>query len=324
MSKTVKILSAIVCSFIFCFMAIGYAEVSDKLTITGNANLSPQTGVYIVDASYGGGDGAININAYVSTTMNSTVTLKENGDSTLLLNIKVYNSNQEIYAFNTIKYMQETIDNENIGFSLPVLKQGDEVAVGGFLEFEVLFSYKNQQEILSNVLNSVLNYEFLPLSAFAPDEVLPDDEQATQVGENHMALIEKILNEDQKGYGLNETRKPIIHNYLNKVGDVVYCEQNVQGGNLKHVMIDELVSANQLLFQIEYVSDTEYVTYTYRAEDIDNATVGDVIPVFRTIMTKENGVWDASKSYEGGAAVCNPSEVGLAIDSSTYTSILNN
>ena len=136
---------------------------------------------------------------------------------------------------------------------------------------------------------------------YAPEEVLPDDEEADKLGQNHFDLIEKILNE--VSYGLNATKKPIIHELLNKQGDVVYCEQNVQGGNLKHILIDG-TSAYGLLFQIEYVSDTEYITYTYIVGDVKNKPIGTEIDVYKTVMTtNEKGVWNAPTSYYGKAPI---------------------
>ena len=55
---------------------------------------------------------------------------------------------------------------------------------------------------------------------YTVEEVLPGDEEADKLGENHLLLIERILNEID--YGLNATKKPIMHNYLKKDGDIVY------------------------------------------------------------------------------------------------------
>ena len=71
---------------------------------------------------------------------------------------------------------------------------------------------------------------------YPPEEVMPDDEEASTLGQNHLDLITMVVNE--ASYGLNATKKPIIHKYLENPGDVIYCSQNVQGGNLKHLLID--------------------------------------------------------------------------------------
>ena len=151
---------------------------------------------------------------------------------------------------------------------------------------------------------------------YNPEEVLPDDNTSTQLGENHSDLIQNILFE--ASYGLNATKKPIIHNLLNQAGDVIYCQQNVQGGNLKHLMIDG-TGAYSLLFQIEYVSDTEYITYTYLASDVNNSEVGAEIEVYKTVVAKAPGQhWEATLSYHGKAKVIRGSGGIRGIDASTF------
>ena len=77
---------------------------------------------------------------------------------------------------------------------------------------------------------------------------------------------------------------------MNQAGDVVYCEQNVQGGNLKHLIIDGTAAYN-LLFQIEYVSDTEYSECKaveqfrsshrlfYMESDLEVSRLGELLPL---------------------------------------------
>ena len=150
---------------------------------------------------------------------------------------------------------------------------------------------------------------------FTPEEVLPDEE-FDQLGENHVELINNILNEVR--YGLNSTQKDIIHKYLVNVGDIIYCDQKVEGGNLKHLMLDG-ANVEHLLFLIVKVSDSEYHTYTYTENDIDKAILGTRITVYKTVMEKDaNGVWDATRSYVGTAVVIDPPNVGEAIDYTTW------
>lgn len=151
---------------------------------------------------------------------------------------------------------------------------------------------------------------------YAPQDIVPGGSIDAPVGENHLALIEKILNE--ASYGLNATKKPIIHNVLESPGDVIYCSQNVQGGNLKHLMIDGVSAANKLYFVITKISDTEYHTFTFLYSDL-NYIAGTEIPVYKTLMIKgENGVWTAPRSYRGYAKINNPKQVSKGIDVTSY------
>ena len=54
---------------------------------------------------------------------------------------------------------------------------------------------------------------------YPPENIVPGGSVSAPVGENHLTLIEKILNE--ASYGLNATKKPIIHNTLKNPGDPV-------------------------------------------------------------------------------------------------------
>ena len=152
--------------------------------------------------------------------------------------------------------------------------------------------------------------------SYAPEQVMPGDEESSELGENHLDLIQIILNE--KSYGLNATKKPIIHDYLEEVGDVVYCSQHTTGGNLKHLMIDSSSETERLYFVITKISDTEYHTFTMRYEDLTTKTVGAEIEVYKTIMVKENGKWDATFSYRGMAKVNSPGTVSRGIDVTSW------
>ena len=148
-------------------------------------------------------------------------------------------------------------------------------------------------------------------------EDLPDDDIATQLGQNHMDLIQKIINDLR--YGLNSTSSTLMHNYLKKDGDVLYCEQQVSGGNLKHLMIDG-TAAYALLFQIEYVSATDYHIYTYNHADAEQFAIGSSIEVYFTEVMKTNGTWAPTKTRIGTAIIIDPPDkkFNRAIDSSYW------
>ena len=151
---------------------------------------------------------------------------------------------------------------------------------------------------------------------YPPEVIVPGNQSATNLGENHLDIIRIII--EEKDYGLNATKKPIIHNYLEEVGDVVYCSQHTTGGNLKHLMIDSTSSAERLYFIITKISDTEYHTFTMRYADLTSSPVGTEIEVYKTIMVKENGAWKATYSYYGKAKVNAPVAVSRGIDVTSW------
>lgn len=154
---------------------------------------------------------------------------------------------------------------------------------------------------------------------YKTEEILPGGGSVSApVGENHLALIEKILNESS--YGLNATKKPIIHNTLSYPGAVIYCDQTVQGGNLKHLMIDSVSAAEKLYFIVSEVSDTEYNIFTLVAEDLDGS-IGSEIEVYKTVATKgTDNKWKTTVSYHGYAKIVSPGTVSKAIDVTTWHS----
>ena len=142
---------------------------------------------------------------------------------------------------------------------------------------------------------SVTDTMSITLSEFVwkPDEILPTE---SEIGENHLALIELILNENEKGYGLNYDRKNVLEGYLNRYG-VVFSNQKTSGGNLKFVS-DE---TNQLYYCVEKVSDTMYYAYTFSRNDLSMAIgTNTAIPVYRTILEKTDK-WRDPRSYFGYA-----------------------
>lgn len=142
---------------------------------------------------------------------------------------------------------------------------------------------------------SVTDTMGITLSEFVwkPVEILPTE---SEIGENHLALIELILNENEKGYGLNYDSKNVLEGYLNRYG-VVFSNQKTSGGNLKFVS-DE---TNQLYYCVEKVSDTIYYAYTFSRNDLSMA-IGTytAIPVYRTVLEKTDK-WHAPRSYFGYA-----------------------
>ena len=160
---------------------------------------------------------------------------------------------------------------------------------------------------------SVTDSMKITLSEFVwkPDEILPTE---SEIGENHLALIELILNERDKGYGLNYDSKNVLEGYLDKYG-VVFSNQKVSGGNLKFVS-DE---TDQLYYCVEKVSDTVYYAYTFTRNDLSMAMgTYTAIPVYRTVL-KKTDEWDATRSYFGYAQVKPLRDMGAENTSGTLS-----
>ena len=118
-------------------------------------------------------------------------------------------------------------------------------------------------------------------------------------------------------YGLNANKKPIIRNLLlkDRVG-IVYGDQSVSGGNLKHMLLNTS-DVNALMYAVEYVSDTEFNAYTFIESELDSDNVGSYIQVYKTTIVNDGG-WKATLSYEGRAKVCRPGVVSYSVDVTTW------
>ena len=117
------------------------------------------------------------------------------------------------------------------------------------------YTYETAPNAQENLSVSLSDFEW------KPEEILPTE---SEIGENHLALIELILNENNKGYGLNYDNKHVLEGYLDKYG-LVFSNQKVSGGNLKFVS-DE---TNQLYYCVEKISDTMYYAYTFSFSDLN-------------------------------------------------------
>ncbi len=151
---------------------------------------------------------------------------------------------------------------------------------------------------------------------YKPEEVLPGGGIVPEIGKNHLDLLQLILYEDDKGYGLNINKKPIVHNNLQDPGDIIYCDQQVTQGNLKF-MLDKNATVNRLFFCIVKESDTEYTSYSFSYSEMMSAMLYETkIVVYKTTLRKENGVWDDVLSAGGYATVKDVSvaDCGRSID----------
>ncbi|MBQ2819903.1 MAG: hypothetical protein IJF14_05955 [Clostridia bacterium] len=151
---------------------------------------------------------------------------------------------------------------------------------------------------------------------YPPEEILPGGEmEDAELGGDHFALIDIILNEKDKSYGLNINNNVLLHQYLRKQ-KVVYSNQKVSGGNLKFIL-DPKNNTHNLYYCIEKISDTEYYCYTFPSENLYTAgTSGSDIVTYRTTLLKTD-MWRATTSYLGYAKVKSLSSLGESADPNT-------
>ncbi len=167
-------------------------------------------------------------------------------------------------------------------------------------------------EISTNEVSNEISVK-LDVFDFRPDDILPGgNDQPAEIGQNHNALIELILNEKEKGYGLNNNKKPVLMQYLENDGSV-HCHQKVGGGNLKFIL-DVSNNTHGLYYVVEMITDDMLYAYTFSTDELSTAS-GSVneIRVYRTTLEKQDK-WIATVSYEGYAFTKSMSDLGLNAD----------
>ena len=166
---------------------------------------------------------------------------------------------------------------------------------------------------------------------YSPEEILPggggsepgegegdepggNEPEDVPIGENHYILINLILNHEDSKYGLNASDKAILHKYLEDQ-PIVFCNQKVSGGNLKHIL-NEQNNTDRLHYCLEKVSDTEYFAYTFSYQEMSLAAeTSNEITVYRTTLVKTD-IWRATTSFLGYSIVRNLSFFGVQSDNS--------
>ena len=156
----------------------------------------------------------------------------------------------------------------------------------------------------------------MSLSAFEypPEQILPGgDTEEAQLGENHFKLIDLILWEDDKSYGLNINNNAVLHQYLRKDG-IVFSNQKVSGGNLKFIL-DPHNNTHGLYYCIERIDNNLYYCYTFDINSLATASgTTEYIAVYRTSLVKTD-IWRATTSYVGVAQTKKLSDMGVSADS---------
>ena len=132
---------------------------------------------------------------------------------------------------------------------------------------------------------------------YAPEEVLPDEEESAEMQENHIDLLHNILHHPK--YGLNYSNT--LDNAIN-LHDLLRSQENIQGGNLKHLFTTR--ESELLDFAIHYISDSEYVLYSFEDDDLAMGTVDSTrIPVYMVVLAEVDGKWDAAGAVKGHAVI---------------------
>lgn len=300
-----KIAAWVTVFFLFCFLCVGYAQVSDILDIMGTAEVKPPQCVFITDISTGAG---VVVHGYSDTVMTSTANVS---GETQTIEVTVFNNTGEVYGYNLMKYVEgeHTFDNPNIQVTTTMQKKHEDwkIQPGGYLTFPVTFSYADGASAANPVLNSVIEFEFLPF-----DEI-PDNQEETTVS-NAMDRFQEILNNSAEHETLQNAMdarpgwrdSSYISNVPGAHEDDITAIEALFNGNL-HVSLNGEQTDVKIMIKEDDISSsysgnemTIYMTTDPLTERNGKAVV------YRCIFANNNGTWiKISEMQEGTATICN-------------------
>lgn len=306
MKKLNKILLWSVLFIMVLSISVGYATLTDILDIQGTTEVHPQSGVFITTINTSNNSN-IKINSFINTTINSTTDIK-NGQITV--NVTVYNNSDVVYGYNVMKYVvgTDTYDNENIEITTSMQQKHTDwmVQPKGYLTFPVTFNFKNGAPTSNSILNSVVQFEFLPFNE------IPDNVEESTVSDA-MDRFEEILNTPEDydqliDYMNNPPGWDRNSSYISNVEDANDTDkqaiEDMFSGNL-HTIINGEQHNVKIMIKRENVSNaysgdemTIYMTtnpLTSRGKAV----------VYRCVFVNDNGTWKRDGvMVEGTATIC--------------------
>lgn len=248
--------------------------------------------VYIIDAVFvEGGGGSLIVDGYVKCYFESKVTLSSNNTSTAKVTITVYNNALETYAFNAIKYQTEQYDNLDIEVTT-TLKHGDQIEPGAYLAFETIYKYRSSVKPTNYILNSIVNFEFVPLSE------LPKEDEGEIAVSGALVQFQNILNNVVHSGSFNELIGQMDKNSTNDRHDNSYIGNVVGASEADDALLADLFQGN--LTMIINGVETE-VRVMIKREDIDgNADTGDEngneMTIYLTTDPLTKGIFEWNKT----------------------------
>ncbi len=319
MKAWAKVLIILLLSFSTVFTCVGYAALTDELSITGTIEVSEPDKVYITDIlSVTGSTTEPTYEIASYTVVRSSVTLGSGGADTVNMTIKVKNNTDILYGFNAIRYSSSAYDNANIVVTTDmshktvdkkgnVLDEGTVIEPGGTIEFTATFSHKDGVASSDLALNSLVNYEFLPW-----DQITADVDAG--VANDVLEQFENILNDpdmkteldDQMQNNSSETGYYIANFDEADAADKALVESLFGNDKLNMIINGEETSIRLIIKEQDVYGDSqkEYTlymtTHSLKRADADQEESGGwfgttsywASPVYAVVFTVDgDGTW---------------------------------
>ncbi len=107
MKTWLKVMTCIALSFMFCFLTVGYAALSDSLSVKGSANYNVPDGLFIISVEMNTKSGLDSESAFhheYTTTVECTLNKARSGEGAVEYEIVVFNNTQKTYAYRDLYY----------------------------------------------------------------------------------------------------------------------------------------------------------------------------------------------------------------------------
>lgn len=154
--------------------------------------------------------------------------------------------------------------------------------------------------VSNNILNSVVNFQFMHWDDIFVEDVIPDNPEDEEQGLHHLSLLEAIIGPEHglnggTGSTLNKAIDQRMDDGRNEIGGA----QHMTGSTLKKVL--QSAGNENVNYIIHFYSDHEYRIYSWNIADAK--TVDNVITVYRTKIINLDGEWVLGAAAEGTATV---------------------
>ncbi len=278
--KVVKCLICMLLSLVVLTIGIGFAQLTDEITATGELNYT-HTSLYISSVTPNTG---VTVTGYSGTLINLT---SEAGKS---ITLTVTNPTSDEYYF-----LNYTSSLHSISISESELPLGKAVPASyGSITFTVTFTEAKDYSVK-------FNFTLIPPEIdVGGDEGGEGEDDGFTSSTNATAVIDFTVN--HMSYGLNaDINKNGFLYWCTSSNRILFCrKKSVSGANLNNEFAT--LGASNIYYTLEWVSETKYNLYLYYTAEAD-ANRGKYITVYKQeiIYNSVIGEWAPADSYKGYA-----------------------
>ncbi len=275
MTRKINILLCAALSLMFCFLTVGYATVSDTLSIRGQAKIEIPAGLFITNIEVAKASG-VDVNNFSFTPYSTTVDtgISKSSNSTagsVTYRITVLNNTSRVYAFRKLYYQTSVSDYDNdkiqtsngsraigvvVDFPKDSTGKNKTIGVGEELTFEVTYTVGSNRSTFpaNKTAKTLINYQF--------GINVDSEEEAVE------AIHEKFLNI----LNTTSTYNTLVDVLDNKFDGAQEWTSNYVG-NVGDATSDDALTVNTLFAgQLEMIinGETKPATVIIKHENLDN------------------------------------------------------